>query len=503
MQKYLQNFLLTDLKIGGKSDFKKPSSWPDIRKSVIPNSIRLLADTRYPIGFIATVTGGYSVDIDGEHYGNYNSATQFSMADWSSYTDTDGYDITYPEEATKAHIIDIYPQTSGENITAFHCARVAASETEQQGVLWAHLNLTNSIDLSKGFNYTEYYNDLMEALTCKGNKLTLLGCDYCFYGAESLEYIPQKTDYSNVSDMTNYITNASNLGKTNINATSTTLTKIGTYGNSSHFINNLKSLRVSNEAPFNNNTSPQIDVSYTGMDRSALVQLFNDLPHNVGYEIVGSPTITDGVVSGFSSSDYLKTDTYFLDNSTELTDLEIQVKCVCPTGMTGANVAINYETSAGTTSGIGFFTNGRPYWLVGRDSISNTDKYVIYQTPLTAGNTYFLKGVLKNGTATLKMSTDGITWQDIATSDVSTCKFYPTANRGIGIGHSPNPNNNGYLFTGSIDLNNTYVKVNGIYWFRGQASMTKTLSCVGCTGTADLTADDESIVTAKGWNITK
>ena len=32
--------------------------------------------------------------------------------------------------------------------------------------------------------------------------------------------------------------------------------------------------------------------------------------------------------------------------------------------------------------------------------------------------------------------------------------------------------------------------------------MTKTISVVGCTGTADLTADDKAIATNKCWSLT-
>lgn len=47
--------------------------------------------------------------------------------------------------------------------------------------------------------------------------------------------------------------------------------------NSDYFIDGLKGLIVSNEAPFDG-TSPQIDVSYTGLDRQALRQLFKSMP---------------------------------------------------------------------------------------------------------------------------------------------------------------------------------------------------------------------------------
>ena len=58
------------------------------------------------------------------------------------------------------------------------------------------------------------------------------------------------------------------------------------------------------------------------------------------------------------------------------------------------------------------------------------------------------------------------------------------------------------VYEGGIDLNNSYIKVNGIPWFTGKAAMTKTCSVVGCTGTADLTAEDKAIATDKGWALT-
>lgn len=54
-------------------------------------------------------------------------------------------------------------------------------------------------------------------------------------------------------------------------------TMLRIYGASGH-ITNLVGLIVSNEAPFNYETAPQINVSYTAMDRAALVRLFNSMP---------------------------------------------------------------------------------------------------------------------------------------------------------------------------------------------------------------------------------
>lgn len=337
----------------------KPASWPNIRHNAEDGHIYLLCDTRYPIGFTATATGGYIVNIDGEFYGSYNSNAQFSMADWSSYTDTEGYPIDYPTGATKAHIIDILPQTSGGDITAFQCKRVAASGREEQGVLWAHLNLTNAISIYNIFgSESSYRNTLLEAITAKNNLITYIvsstgntsGLYGSFANCSSLEYLPilkaenqtypsgtyisfrnvsvkkviiknnngQETfgmlNNTNIEEFivengfmlgsgmasgngavspiklkkfpkinenkyaTFRLNSAPALEPTNIDDRFNDIrTAFHFYGTASN-LTNLKSLRVSSSAPFDYATPPQINVNYTGMDRSALVQLFEDLP---------------------------------------------------------------------------------------------------------------------------------------------------------------------------------------------------------------------------------
>ncbi len=357
----LQNSLLADLKIGKKNGFNKPSSWPNISRNVRENSIRLLVDNRYPLGFSATCNGGYYVNIDGEYYQDYSSQAHFSMADWSQYTDTDGYIIDYPIGASKAHIVDIYPQNEGNNITTFNCSRVADSGYEEQGVLWVHFNIENSIAIGWLLNkYSYYKNWLTTAITAKNN--ILKGDVYfTFYDCKSLEYVPlidgsnisspaenffagceklpkitlkninikQYTpacfnnckelkqikfdnvsvtgtninnffkncyaltqlpnfvNWTNVTSAKDFLTEATNLSDTVIDASAARgLKAIGCHGSSTNFMSGLKGLRVSSQAPFNDGTAPQINVSYTGMDRTALVTLFNDLPTVTGGQII-------------------------------------------------------------------------------------------------------------------------------------------------------------------------------------------------------------------------
>ncbi len=356
MQYDLQNSLLTDLRISKKRDFQKPSSWQNIRKNAPDNCIRLFVDDRYPIGFVATVTGGYSINIDGEHYADYSSEAQFSISDWTAYTDTQGYAVDYPTGATKAHIIDIYPQTENENITAFCHQRVDdETEHEEQGTLWIHFNISNTINLNNmcsPYPYS-YKVNLLKAVTAKNNKLTLTGDSDGTFHAESLSYIPildgikltSVSFYSNSLEKVNlkdpvlgaatycftdchllkdikinnptydalgffqYFANNTMLktfpnidwskvvqgtdmwtdyNRAGNNGTPTVIdaragTQIKILG--LHDTNTLIGLRVSNQAPFDSSTTPQLDVHNTALDRQALVTLFNDLP-----------TVTDGQI---------------------------------------------------------------------------------------------------------------------------------------------------------------------------------------------------------------
>lgn len=391
----------------------KPADWSDIRKGCPANSIALYAahtddySSYDNLGFTATCTGGYNVYIDGTQFGStYASGAQCNIT-WSTSGITTGDDITTPS-ALKAHKIWIEPATEGNNITAFHCARVAASGQEQQGVLWAHFNISNTINVSSCFNsYNVYRNTIMEAITAKNNIIKISSSNLFLFGAWSLSYAPildldngtlaadsfSESDYkleslvlqngtitsfnrvcfncysleklkiknitinvtnvsysfsncyalkdnsfldsinwTNVTNATDFIVNAVALKDTVLDVRAATgLTKIGCYGTSTYFMSGFKGLRVSNEAPFNHATAPQINVSYTGMDRQALVTLFNDLP-----------TVSDGQIINITGC----------TGSQQLSDDEIAIaenKGWTVTGGPAYQVYATYNASVGDT----------------------------------------------------------------------------------------------------------------------------------------------------------
>ena len=360
----------------GTPDWKgMPADWSDIRLDCPENSIALYAAhpsdfSAYDnLGFTATCTGGYNVFIDEVQYGTTYASGATCSITWSTSGITTGDDITTPN-AMKAHKIWIEPATEGAEITAFKMRRVASSGREAQGLLWAHFNIDNVINLNDSFAaYSNCYEPLMLAATAKNNVIKCSGlihlgqvadlgnyasnveylpnfdlqnntmkgegafnvlttallnqvnlkngtisgsimsfshnatklkkiitkniniiptnCESAFRNNQSLEELPPNIDYSNATKMSLYITNAVALKDTVLDVSAAkNLTTIGCYGTSQYFMNGFKGLRVSNEAPFDSSTSPQINVSYTGMDRQALVTLFNDLPTVTGGQII-------------------------------------------------------------------------------------------------------------------------------------------------------------------------------------------------------------------------
>ncbi len=541
-----------------------------------PSNLNIKTSVQYDnLGFTASCIGGYNVFIDGTQYGStYANGSQCNIT-WSTSGITTGDYITTPT-ALKAHKIWIEPATEGNNITAFRCNRVAASGTEEQGVLWGHFNLTNAINIVGLFAYpsatNNFRNHLLKVFTAKNNlvvyKVASAGFQSGFYSsfndcnileylpilkAESQEYasgtylslknVPAKkvviknnngtetfalinnskveeisvengltlassasaeTDARGATNLKKFpkinqnkgdtfqMFNCPNLEPVNIDDRFNDIRKVFRfYGTQSVPTPALKSLRVSNEAPFDG-ASPQIRVDYTGLDRSALVQLFNDLPYNVGYEVVGSPTISSGVVSGFTTTDYAYCSIPFIDNGQ---DLELAFSF-------NANSVAYNRPIVGVSNN---YNAQRPFLALANQNgtvrfriasgLNLDSSYLIsagvdYKAIITrANNIYTLK--LYSGNTLL--DTQSLTSETLIGNGASNTFAF-------GFDKS----NYNQAFNGSIDLNNTYIKINGVSWFGGKPARVNKpeLTIVGCTGTADLSQDDRDIAeNEKNWKL--
>ena len=199
--------------------------------------------------------------------------------------------------------------------------------------------------------------------------------------------------------------------------------------------------------------------------------------------VVGYVTVKDGIASGFSGSDYLKTPILPL-SSTNSFEINLKISVDYPDG--------TYTQIAGNDNTVSFQFGGSTKKLYayvldsnGRSALTYTYNY---QSEIST-----IKLVYQNSTYSLYIN--GIFIESLA-------KGLPTTDYHFGIGTKMYRNSSGDRFLGSIDLNNTYIKVGSDYIYRGMVPQVKTCSVVGCTGTADLTQEDKNIILNKGWSLT-
>ena len=359
-------------------DWQKPSDWVDIRSGALDNSIYFLVAHSKPVlnngvytiadyakfSFLANVSnsGNFDVWIDGEKWQTFSSGATV-VIDWASLytagTIIGGYDISHPSNLT-SHVVRITPSSASETITSLYSVHIDSQNN--QGVLWVHLEIENSIMCSHligAGGSASIYNLLAEAITAKNDTIKLIfpqsgttGFYQIAYGASSLKKLPvfdcvdktidtrtanspflncpvrkvviknnnetlnfsilssfkgEEIEAENplafytvsltsnlASDMSNLkklpkisqtqkgvyivIRNAPSLEPTQINESFNDERKaIRAYGNSSNQLN-IVGYIVSSSAPFDYETAPQINISYTNMNRAALVRLFNSMP---------------------------------------------------------------------------------------------------------------------------------------------------------------------------------------------------------------------------------
>lgn len=173
---------------------------------------------------------------------------------------------------------------------------------------------------------------------------------------------------------------------------------------------------------------------------------------NCGYTVVGNPTIVDGVVSGFSANNYLKTSSG-LDWS-NVTNYEVVIRA--KRNDTTTNNALIGTSSGGVGDWKILFSKQSLRFIPSRstDSIEITNNF--------GTDYYYIRVRYNNATATVDYSTDGINYQGATTK---TFTELTTNTATVTFGYLSNYTS---YFDGSIDLNHTYIKVNDVTWFNGK-----------------------------------
>jgi hypothetical protein len=133
-------------------------------------------------------------------------------------------------------------------------------------------------------SYVFYNSNSIEKIDIR--KITTSSLTTNFFNLNfKLKLLPFKNAIPSTTNLTDVLTQDEALFPTKLDFSNlVALTKITTMGGN-RVMRGLRGLKVSNEAPFSG-SSPQINVSYTGLDRDALVELFTSLPTVTGSQIL-------------------------------------------------------------------------------------------------------------------------------------------------------------------------------------------------------------------------
>lgn len=195
-------------------------------------------------------------------------------------------------------------------------------------------------------------------------------------------------------------------------------------------------------------------VLYYGFDTP-----LNPQTSQVGYTVVGSPTITDGVASGFSASDYLQTSLVF-PNNLAYNNCEYQVKFTMPATALTNNANILKIYFRGTADGLIVTTSNKIETFIGGQS----NVLVSAANFLQLGQTYVARVVITSTMVYLYCGPDENNLFLVASQEKVAFTNSTPQKSLIGRGYLDTTS-----FTGSIDLKETYIKVNGQMWFNGAA----------------------------------
>ena len=204
--------------------------------------------------------------------------------------------------------------------------------------------------------------------------------------------------------------------------------------------------------------------------------LYHIVKGSVNYTVVGSPTIVDGVASGFANKSYIRTNAYLTTTADAISQEDLELCCDFIAGnSTGDQCLLKYQTyltsassesAAQGISGLLVHNGVLRYKIATRPIDSTSDFYVNSSVTLVEGQRYIAKGTfVGDNTYAISVSSDGgSTW----TTDTGTRTWTPerlSVNRYCAVGQADRTGSWQYPFTGSINLNHTYIKVNGQPWF--------------------------------------
>lgn len=168
------------------------------------------------------------------------------------------------------------------------------------------------------------------------------------------------------------------------------------------------------------------------------------------FDIIGNVNIVDKVASNFSSSNYLKMRSY----PTNVSNFEICFKFTTLDSFPSVWQSILAQSITNiTTPQIAINTDTLVFGLP--DSGGSWGTNDTYQ--LSTNTTYWIKCIWDGSNKTLDISTDGETYTTVSTHSHTSITWSEVCEIGADIGANP--------FLSSIDLNESYIKVNNEIWW--------------------------------------
>lgn len=187
--------------------------------------------------------------------------------------------------------------------------------------------------------------------------------------------------------------------------------------------------------------------------------------------VVGSPTVVNGVASGFSNVNYLNLPNKFNPSNK---NWEIGLKITTPSTFADYNYMIGNSTN--NYQNIVLETNyNKLRWLI-TTSGTSYDYAVNSELTLDTSTTYYLRYAFTGSEYVCDVSTDNKTWERAITIESSTPMFAATEVARIG-------NNMGnYNWGGSIDISQCYININGSRWWSGMVYEAEKIKDIAITG---------------------
>ena len=185
-----------------------------------------------------------------------------------------------------------------------------------------------------------------------------------------------------------------------------------------------------------------------------LVNYYSSVPN---FNTVGSPTITNGVASGFSNDDYLQLPQAFNPGNNPW---EIKVKFSTDNSSTDRGI-LQCSSDSSTRWGVVLLlsSNWTLWFAVSTDGANWNFSEDTTQT-LQPNSTYYVKIGWTGTEYYLNLSSDNETYEQCISIE-STSHIYGS------LGHTRLGSYYIYPYTSSIDLNDCYIKINNEIWWNG------------------------------------